>query len=74
MAGSVIDRLKSAWNTFLDVDKRIDYLDNDGYEQYNVIISSGNRPDRVRYTRGNEQSIVNAVYNRIAMDVAAITI
>ena len=74
MAGSVIDRLKSAWNTFLDVDKRIDYLDDDGYEQYNVIISSGNRPDRVRYTRGNEQSIVNAVYNRIAMDVAAITI
>ena len=74
MAGSVIDRLKSAWNTFLDVDKRIDYLEDDGYEQYNVIISSGNRPDRVRYTRGNEQSIVNAVYNRIAMDVAAITI
>ena len=48
MAGSVIDRLKSAWNTFLDVDKRIDYLDDDGYEQYNVIISSGNRPDRGR--------------------------
>lgn len=28
------------------------------------------RPDRVRLTRGNEKSIVTAIYNRIAMDVA----
>jgi hypothetical protein len=32
------------------------------------------RPDRVRFSRGNERSIVTSVYNRIAMDVAAITI
>jgi hypothetical protein len=32
------------------------------------------RPDRVRFTRGNERSIVTSVYNRIAIDVAAINI
>ena len=73
MAGSVIDRLKSAWNAFQSNEEKLvedTYSDDD----YRVYISSGYRPDRNRYTRGNEQSIVNAVYNRIAMDVAAITI
>ena len=32
------------------------------------------RPDRLRLTRGNERSIVTSVYNRIALDVAAINI
>ncbi len=32
------------------------------------------RPDRPRFTRGNEKSIVTSVYNRIALDVAAIQI
>ena len=32
------------------------------------------RPDRVRFSRGNERSIVTAVYNKIAVDVAAIDI
>lgn len=72
MAGSVVDRFKSAWNAFKDVDRKIDYSYDD--EPYAVHISFGNRPDRIRYTRGNEQSIVNAVYNRIAMDVSAISI
>ena len=32
------------------------------------------RPDRVRFSRGNEKSIVTSVYNRIAMDAASIDI
>jgi hypothetical protein len=32
------------------------------------------RPDRVRFSRGNERSIVTSVYNKIAVDVAAIDI
>jgi hypothetical protein len=32
------------------------------------------RPDRVRFSGGNERSIVTSVYNRIAMDVASIDI
>ena len=31
------------------------------------------RPDRPRFTRGNERSIVTSVFNRIALDVAAIS-
>ena len=36
--------------------------------------SSSYRPDRRRLTRGNERSIVTSIYNRIAMDVAAVDI
>lgn len=32
------------------------------------------RPDRPRFTRGNERSIVTSVYNRIALDVASVGI
>ena len=32
------------------------------------------RPDRVRFSRGNERSIVTSVYNRVALDVAAVNI
>lgn len=32
------------------------------------------RPDRVQFTRGHEKSIVTTVYNRIAVDVAAVNI
>lgn len=32
------------------------------------------RPDRVRLTRGNERSIITAIYNRIATDTAAVDI
>ena len=36
--------------------------------------SSSNRPDRMRFSRGNERSIITAVYNRMAIDVASITV
>ena len=60
-------RIKHAWNAFLNRDPTVEYryLGNGGY---------GNRPDRPRLSRGNERSIVNSVYNRISLDVAAISI
>lgn len=60
-------RLKHAWNAFLNRDPTASYYNN---------IGSGysNRPDRPRFSRGNERSIVTSVYNRIALDVAAINI
>ena len=59
-----LDNFKHAWNVFL------------GREVYprNLGVSYSSRPDRPRYTRGAEKSIVNSVYNRIALDVAAIDI
>lgn len=41
---------------------------------YNTGTGSYYRPDRVRFSRGNERSIVTSVYNRIALDVSAIDI
>jgi hypothetical protein len=58
------DRLAHAWNAFMSRDPT----------SYNLGNSSYSRPDRVRLTRGNERSIVNAIINRIAVDCAAIKI
>lgn len=60
------DRLKHAWNAFTNRDP------TNGFRGYGS--SHTYRPDRPRFTRGNERSIVNAVYNRVAMDVSAIEI
>lgn len=59
-------RLKHAWNAFFNRDPTDDYRD--------IGVSYSYRPDRVRFSRGNERSIVTSVYNRIALDAAAITI
>lgn len=71
MANSVIDRIKSAWNAFRTINT---YSYEDEPVPYGSVISYGDRPDRQRFTRGNERSIVTSIYNRIAMDVASITI
>ena len=61
-----LDRLKHGWNAFLN--------DDEPRAAYSHGFSYGNRPDRVRMTRGNEKSIITAIYNRIASDAAAIDI
>ena len=59
-------RLKHAWNAFMNRDPtEVDYDIGPAYYY---------RPDRPRLTRGNERSIVTAVYNRIALDVSDIDI
>lgn len=71
MPESFGSRLKHAWNAFLNKDPTEEY----GYSGYaGGGYSSYYRPDRPRFTRGNEQSIVTSVYNRIALDAAAIDI
>lgn len=68
METTLSSRLKKAWNAFM---RNRDPTD----AQYqNVGMGYVYRPDRVRFTRGNERSIVTSVYNRIAMDVASISI
>lgn len=61
-----LDHLKHAWNAFFNRDP------TGGYRS--IGPSYVYRPDRVRFTRGNERSIVTSVFNRIAMDVAALEI
>ena len=63
---SLFSRAKKAWNVFLNRDPTYDYT--------NYGASYSYRPDRPRFSRGNERSIVTSVYNRLSMDVAAIDI
>lgn len=59
-------RLKHAFNAFMNRDPT--------YGQGSIGPGYSMRPDRSRLTRGNERSIVTSIYNRIAIDVAAINI
>lgn len=67
MENTISSRLKHAWNAFINNrDPTASFRDIGGGYSY--------RPDRPRLTRGNERSIVTSVYNRIALDVAAINV
>lgn len=61
-----VERIRNSWNAFRNRDPTIFY--NEPGMSYTY------RPDRVRFSRGNERSIVTSVYNKIAMDVAAVDI
>ena len=65
--GKIKDFFQHGWNAFTNRDPTNDYKYTGGY-------SSSYRPDRPRLSRGNEQSIATSVFNRIAMDAAAIDI
>lgn len=69
---SFFTRLKSGWNAFLAREPTRDYIYDHPYR--NIGTSFTYRPDRVRFSRGNERSIVTSVFNQIAMDVAAVNI
>lgn len=62
--GKFGNRLMHAWNAFMNKDPTV--LPPMQY----VYGGSGSKQDRVVLTRGNERSIINSIYNRIAMDVA----
>ena len=57
------DRLAHAWNAFMNRDPT--YYSGNSYSI---------RPDRARFSRGNERSIVTSVYNRLSLDASAINI
>lgn len=66
MEVSLGSRLKHAWNAFVDrASTNFRYIYGSSYSS---------RPDRPVFSRGNERSIVTSVYNRIALDVASMTI
>ena len=64
---SLSERIQHAWNAFLN---------REPYDPPSYVSSGGYsyNPFRPRLTRGHERSIVSAVYNRIAIDCAAIDI
>lgn len=67
MAESLVTRIKRGWNAFMNKDPTVRTRADIGF-------GTGYRPDRMRFSRGNERSIVTAIYNRIAIDVSKIDI
>ena len=65
MATDIGSRLKRAWNAFTNRDPPGRNYYGGGYSY---------RPDRVRLNRANDRTILTAIYTRIAMDAASITI
>lgn len=61
----LLNRLKSGWNAFIG---------RDPTPNVNLGMGYSMRPDRPRFTRGNERTIVTSIYNRISLDAAAIKI
>lgn len=59
-------RLKRVWNVFINNRDPTHYYDDAPVYSYRV--------DRPRFSGGNEKTIATAVYNRIALDVAAISV
>lgn len=64
-----LDRLQHAWNVFRERDPT-----KSNRSQYSWTGSNSRRPDRTTIRPSTERSIVSAIYNRIAIDVASIPI
>lgn len=62
---SIRDKLMHAWNAFTNKDPT--------FTNKNLGMSYSYRPDRTRLRVTNERSIVSSIYNRIGIDVAAIS-
>ena len=67
---NLISRFRRSWNAFFNKDPT--GTTTTVYHDLGPGYSA--RPDRTRFTRGNERSIVVSVLNRIAMDAAAMDI
>ena len=74
---SIRQRLQHAWNAFRnnrDPTEEIGAVYNGASITPIGGYASSMRPDRFRLTRGKERSIITAIYNRIAVDAAAVKI
>ena len=74
---SLSKRFKGAWNAFFNKDPtpkeyRDEFVNSDWYNSW--YYNSSYRPDRPQLKPSSEKTIVAAIYNRIAMDVAAVDI
>ena len=58
---NLFERIKNGWEAFSNRDPT--------RRPYGPMYSY--RPDRIRFTRGNERTIITSIYNRLALDVSA---
>lgn len=64
---TIKDRFQHAWNAF--VNNR-----DPTYSYQDIGMTYSYKPDRPRFTRGNERSIVTALFNKISIDVSSVDI
>ena len=64
---SIENFLAHSWNIFKN---REPTKSKDYYSRYSYSV----KPDRVRLSRGQEKSIINSIYNRIAVDCYSVKI
>lgn len=64
---TITQRIRSGWNAFIGRDPT---MVANMFNEYDY--GYGTRPDRKRYSGGNQRSIVASVYNRISVDVASV--
>ena len=62
----LMNRLQHGWNAFMNRSPTPDYQPG--------AVTYSYRPDRIRFSGGNEKTIVTSIYNRIAIDAASIDI
>lgn len=60
------DRIAHAWNAFVNLDQHNPFLTS--------AASYGSRPDRTHLRFANERSIISAIYQRMAIDVAELAV
>lgn len=66
MKESLGTRIKNAWNVFLNKDLlNTEYYNDIGASSY------GGRPDRIRFSYGNERTMTSSIYTRIGVDAAS---
>lgn len=64
---SLWDRLQHSWDAFTNKDPTRSY-------RYDLGPSYSRRPDRMRFTGGNERTIMSSIYTRLAIDATSIKI
>lgn len=69
---TVIERIKNGWNAFVNNKDPTENLIRNSYWDFGS--GSFSRPDRIRFASGNERTIVTAIFNRIAVDAAQVTV
>ena len=68
---SVSERLSKAWNAFRNEETS---REQEPYNYPTYGTSYSVRPDRVRFTGGNDRSIITSIYTRLAIDVSSVPI
>lgn len=70
---TIRERFSNAWNAFVAKEKRQD-AEYDAFKNNSLGYLNTQREDKTRLRIGSERTIVASIYNRIAVDVAAINL